>query len=66
MQVVPFVTTSQAARELGVGLRSLQRWVKDGLIEPDFVTPGGHMRWDVERIRAELYRELRRRREVQE
>ena len=60
---MPYVTTGEAARALGVGISSLQTWVKAGLIEPDFVTPGGHMRWDVERIRAELYRELRRRRE---
>lgn len=29
-----------------------------GLIEPDYLTPGGHARWDVERIRAEV-RQLR-------
>jgi hypothetical protein len=57
-----YVTTTQAAKELGVGVRSLQRWVKAGLIEPDYLTPGGHMRWDVDRVRAELRAELRRRR----
>lgn len=53
---VPFVTTTQAARELGVGVRSLQRWTAAGLIEPDFRTPGGHARWDVARLRGELLR----------
>lgn len=49
-----YVTTGQAAKALGVDIRSLQRWVKAGLIEPDYVTPGGHMRWDVDRVREEL------------
>lgn len=61
---MPYVTTGQAARELGVDIRSLQRWVKAGLIEPDHVTPGGHMRWDVERVRADLRRQVRERRDI--
>ena len=51
---MPYVTTGQAAKALGVSIRSLQQWVKDGLLEPDHRTPGGHMRWDVERVRDEL------------
>lgn len=51
---MPFVTTGEAARALGVSIRSLQQWVKDGQIEPDYYTPGGHMRWDVDRLRAWL------------
>lgn len=53
---MPFVTTAQAAKQLGIGLRSLQRWAKDGIVTPDFRTPGGHMRWDVERLREQLRR----------
>jgi len=59
---MPYVTTGEAARLLGVSIRSLQQWAKDGLIEPDHVTPGGHMRWDVERVRAELRQRIRERR----
>jgi DNA-binding transcriptional MerR regulator len=59
---VSYVTTGQAARQLGVDIRSLQRWVKAGLIEPDHVTPGGHMRWNVERLREELRNPSRHRR----
>jgi hypothetical protein len=33
-----------------------------GLIEADYIAPGGHMRWNVERVRRELREELRRRR----
>lgn len=56
-----FVTTSEAARELSVHVRSLQRWVRQGLISPDYFTPGGHARWDVERLRGELRNPSRRR-----
>jgi excisionase family DNA binding protein len=35
------VSTGEAARRLGVNLRTLQRWASDGLIKPDWTTPGG-------------------------
>ncbi|MCS7479262.1 MerR family transcriptional regulator [Umezawaea endophytica] len=54
------VTTSEAAKELGVGTSTLQRWAKDKVVSPDLVTPGGHMRWDVDNLRDQL-RELRQR-----
>ncbi len=54
------VTTSEAAKELGVGTSTLQRWAKDKVVSPDLVTPGGHMRWDVDNLRGQL-RELRQR-----
>ncbi len=56
-----YVSTTQAAKAVGVSVRSLQRWVADGQLEPDFLTPGGHARWDVERLRRELV-ELSKRR----
>jgi excisionase family DNA binding protein len=54
------VSTSVAARELGIGRSTLQRWVQEGRIKPDLVTLGGQYRWDVDRLRAEL-RERRER-----
>lgn len=48
------VTTGEAARALGVNIRTLQKWAKAGLLEPDHRTVGGHARWDVERVRDEL------------
>lgn len=63
---MPYVSTGEAARALGVSIRSLQQWAKDGLIEPDYYTTGGHMRWDVDRVRAELRANLRRRRDEAE
>lgn len=63
---MPYVSTGEAAKALGVSIRSLQQWAKDGLIEPDFRTAGGHMRWDVDRVRADLRANLRRRRDEAE
>jgi DNA-binding transcriptional MerR regulator len=48
------VPTGDAAREIGVGIRTLQHWAAENLVKPDLVTPGGHMRWDVEHLRAQL------------
>lgn len=56
----PLVPTSEAARRLGLSARSLSRWAQDGRVEPDLVTPGGHMRWDVDRLREQIVA-LRRR-----
>jgi DNA-binding transcriptional MerR regulator len=56
------VPTGVAARELGVNVRTLQHWAAEGMVEPDLVTPGGHMRWDVERLRQQL-RALREKRD---
>jgi DNA-binding transcriptional MerR regulator len=55
------VTSGQAAKALGVSLRSLQQWVREGKIIPDYVTPGGHARWDVDRVRHELRENIARR-----
>jgi len=48
------VSTGEAARRLGVNLRTLQRWASDGLITPDWITPGGHMRWNVDRLLRDI------------
>lgn len=55
-RIVPpkLVSTAVAARELGVSTRTLQLWAQAGTVIPDLVTPGGHARWDVERLRREL------------
>jgi excisionase family DNA binding protein len=48
------VHTSEAAKVLGISKRSIARWAAEGRITPDLRTPGGHMRWDVERLRQQL------------
>lgn len=45
-----------------MNIRTLQRWVEAGLVEPDLTTAGGHMRWDLPKLRAELHRLARERR----
>ena len=59
------VSSGQAAKALGVSLRSLQQWVREGKIVPDYVTPGGHARWDVDRVRHELRDNIARRHDPQ-
>lgn len=55
MAAVPdLVHTSDAAKALGVSARSLARWAAEGRIRPDLVTPGGHMRWNIETLRQQL------------
>lgn len=51
MDLVP---TAVAAKQLGIGVRTLQRWASEGLVTPDLVTAGGHKRWDVDRLRQQL------------
>jgi DNA-binding transcriptional MerR regulator len=54
------VSSTELARELGLSPRSIQRYVKAGMITPEFVTPGGHYRWRVEKVIAELRQQRRR------
>ena len=48
------VSTGEAARALGVNVRTLQRWVREGSVTPDLTTAGGHHRFDVDRLRVQL------------
>jgi hypothetical protein len=58
--VSDLVHTSDAAKALGISARSIARWAAEGRIAPDLVTPGGHMRWNIENLRRQL-QELRKR-----
>ncbi|TWF79744.1 excisionase family DNA binding protein [Pseudonocardia hierapolitana] len=57
---MPTLTTGELARELGVSHSAILKWAKDGLITPELTTPGGHHRWDAEKVRQQL-REQRQR-----
>ncbi|MTD56128.1 helix-turn-helix domain-containing protein [Amycolatopsis pithecellobii] len=48
------VTTAEAAAAIGVGRRTLSRWVQQGKVEPTLTTAGGHHRWDVEDLKQQL------------
>ncbi|GAA4845294.1 hypothetical protein GCM10023201_40620 [Actinomycetospora corticicola] len=46
--------TTQAAKVVGVNRRTLQDWVKAGLVTPTQRTAGGHARWDPEDLRRQV------------
>lgn len=48
------LTSGELAKELGVSLRTVQRWVADGAIKPEFRTAGGHGRYDIDAVRDQL------------
>jgi DNA-binding transcriptional MerR regulator len=48
------VTTPEAARQLGLSARTLQRYVQAGYITPDLRLPSGRYRWDVARLRDQI------------
>lgn len=48
------VTTTEAAKRLGIAARTLQRYVTAGLITPDLTLPSGRYRWDVDRLREQI------------
>jgi DNA-binding transcriptional MerR regulator len=50
----PYVTTAIAAKMIGVGVSTLQRWAARGLVTPALRTPGGQARWDIEDLKAQL------------
>ncbi|MGH3936619.1 MAG: MerR family transcriptional regulator [Pseudonocardiaceae bacterium] len=54
------VTTGQLAEALGVSRSAILKWHRAGLVTPELVTPGGHLRWDVDRVREQLRQQRRR------
>jgi DNA-binding transcriptional MerR regulator len=48
------VTTPEAARQLGISARTLQRYVQAGYVKPDLRLPSGRYRWDVDNLRDQI------------
>ncbi|ANY10622.1 hypothetical protein [Pseudonocardia sp. HH130630-07] len=48
------VGTGKAAVAVGVDPATLWRWEKDGRVQAELRTAGGQLRWDVDRLRAQL------------
>ncbi|GAA4737632.1 MerR family DNA-binding transcriptional regulator [Actinomycetospora chibensis] len=55
-----YLTTAQAAREVGMSSRTLARYAANGVLVPATVLPSGHRRWDLGELRRQLD-ELQRR-----
>ena len=51
------VTIGEASEILGVSISTLRRWDKAGRLEPE-KTASGHRRYDVSKIKPEMYREI--------
>ena len=49
-----YLTTSQAADELGIPVSTLQYWAAKGRITPAWRTPGRMARWDLEDLQRQL------------
>lgn len=50
-----FVSSGDAAAYIGVSKDALQGWIRDGLVIPTIITPGGMVRWQL----SDLVRQLR-------
>ena len=51
-----YITTGDAARALGISSATLTRWAAAGIVTPAERTAGGHFRWDMTSLRAQLRR----------
>ncbi|ALE85671.1 hypothetical protein XF36_23070 [Pseudonocardia sp. HH130629-09] len=48
------VSTTQAAKALGVHQTTLSRWAAAGHVKPAQKTVGGHMRWKLDDLRKQV------------
>lgn len=48
------VGTGDAARALGIDRTTLARWAAAGAATPAGRTVGGHLRWDLDKLRQQL------------
>lgn len=56
MVMTRYITTGDAARSLGISSATLTRWAAAGIVTPAERTAGGHFRWDMTSLRAQLRR----------
>lgn len=48
------VGTGEAAKAIGIDRGTLRKWWVEGKATPEWITPGGQARWDVEKLKREL------------
>jgi excisionase family DNA binding protein len=51
-----WLTTGEAAREIGVHPSTINRYVRDGELKPTTTTPGGHHRWKLSVLKQQLHK----------
>lgn len=56
------IPTGQAAKALGVSVRTLQQWVRDGIVTPALTTGGGQHRFDLAELKEQLREHAERKR----
>ena len=60
------IGSGEAARALGINTRTLARWVQEGRVTPALITAGGHYRFDLDELKAQLVELARKKREERE
>ncbi len=48
------LTTREAADAIGIALKTLQKYVREGRVVPTIRLPGGQMRWDLDDLKDQL------------
>ena len=48
------LTTAEAADAIGIHRKTLSKYVADGKVKPTLRLPAGHMRWDLDDLKAQL------------
>ena len=48
------LTTREAADAIGIALKTLQKYVREGRVVPTIRLPGGQMRWDLDNLKDQL------------
>ncbi|MFD1516702.1 MerR family DNA-binding transcriptional regulator [Pseudonocardia yunnanensis] len=48
------VTTGELTKELGLSVRTVQRYRREGWISPVLVAQGQHARWDIDQVKEQL------------
>ena len=48
------LTSREAADAIGISLKTLQRYVREGKVRPTLRLPSGQMRWDLDSLKRQL------------
>lgn len=48
------LTSREAADSIGIALKTLQKYVREGKVKPTLRLPSGQMRWDLEELKSQL------------